>query len=293
MWKNLSDKTRKRIEAAGLCYEQDFRNLKPGSDHAELFVEYFEDNHDSEEARRKWDCYWWLSTKDLSTLDSSYLTNTESKGGMLEKFESSWGPKGVTPVAWPSEISGWFAERDQLVGEAETRRQAWNTDPYAEDDEDNPAWQWYKDGKDVRDAFLRNNPAPMFDAQLFCWHEVKAWFTAYVDEIARILQTAMPVQDLDTDYIDSLNEVNLKDLTEGQEVKVLGYGTFVLIGEFPPGYQSAVMSYDKAWYGTLTMKEKGGAFSPGKVSVNGCEGKDQEWFKMAFRRVSKKAIKFE
>jgi hypothetical protein len=53
------------------------------------------------------------------------------------------------------------------------------------------------------------------------------------------------------------------------------------------------LSYDRAWYGTLTMTEKGGSFSPRKVSVNRCQGKDQEWFKMAFPRVSKKAIKFE
>ena len=36
-----------------------------------------------------------------------------------------------------------------------------------------------------------------------------------------------------------------------------------------------------------------GAFSAGKVSVNGCHGQDQDWFKKAFRRVSKKAINFE
>jgi hypothetical protein len=53
------------------------------------------------------------------------------------------------------------------------------------------------------------------------------------------------------------------------------------------------MSSGEAWYGTLKITEKGGAFRSGQVSVNGCQGHDQDWFKKAFRRVSKKAITLE
>jgi hypothetical protein len=56
---------------------------------------------------------------------------------------------------------------------------------------------------------------------------------------------------------------------------------------------NAVASYDKSWWGTVTMTAKGSRFNPGTVTVTGCEGDDQRWFKEAFRRVSKKAIKYE
>jgi hypothetical protein len=308
MWRNLSDETRKRVETAGPCETNKLDNLKPDSDHHELFVEYFADNCDDEEARRKWECYWWLSTKDLRSFNPNppkpgeyqrfmnIRGGRESKTEVLEKFESSFGPQGATPIAWPSEISGWFPTRDQLEAEQQTLYEAWNpdpNDPYREDDEDDPKWQAWSKAWDKLSEWEDKNPVPMELALKLCRDDVQGWYTAFYDEIARMNQVEMPVRDLDTDYIDSLNEANLKDLTVGQEVKVMAYGTYVLIGQFPPGYEKAVMSYDKAWYGTLTMKEKGGAFSPGKVSVNGCEGQDQEWFKKAFRRVSKKAITFE
>ena len=76
-------------------------------------------------------------------------------------------------------------------------------------------------------------------------------------------------------------------------MKVIGYRACVLIGQFPPGYENSVMSSEGAWYGTLKITEKGGAFGAGKVSIDGCQGQDRDWFKKAFRRVSKKAIAFE
>jgi hypothetical protein len=301
MWQNLSDETRKQIEAAGPCQSTDVKQLQPDSAHYGLFLDYLEDNCDDPEADRKWDCCNWLASKDLksftySLADGRSTRRSESKGELLGEFEFLYGPQGATPITWPSEISGWFSTRDQLEDEIEARRQAFNPDPDVDeeaDDQKGPAWEAYKEAKAKGKEWSNNNPVPMQPALRFCQTHIEDWYKAFYDEIARMNQMAMPFVELDTDYIDSLNEVNLKDLTRGQEVKVMGYGTYVLIGQFPPGYENAVMSYDQAWYGALTMKEKGGAFGAGKVSVNGCQGKDQEWFKETFRRVSKKTITFE
>jgi hypothetical protein len=305
MWQNLSDETRKRIETAGPCGTAKIDNLKLGSAHHDLFVEYFADNCDDGEARRKWECYWWLSSKDLSSFDPNppkpgdyrrYRNPRESEGptALLGNFESLYGPRGATPISWPSEISGWFTARDQLEAEQDRLYKVWSpNDPFADDDEEDPKWQEWSTAFDKLSEWKDRNPVPMEPALKVCQDDVQNWFTAFCDEVGRTNKEEMRLQDLDESYIDSLNKVNLDGLPPGKEVKVLAYGTYVLIGQFPPGYERAVMAYDKAWYGTLTITEKGGAFSAGKVSVNGCEGKDQDWFKKAFRRVSKKAITFE
>jgi hypothetical protein len=302
MWKDLSEETRKRIEAAG-SLPTSLATLDLNSPHHELFVQYFSDNCDDEEDRRKWECYWWMRSKDLASFTSvtdgsgrvRYRPRSEVMSETARQFQTAYAPLGATPIAWPAAIADWYTTRDQLDDEVEAAAEAVDaTGLEPEDDkyQKSPEWQAWSTAVDKSRDWSVSNPMPVDAARKYCDDTVNGWFKAFGDEISRMQGQEMTYADLDEDYIASLNEQNLKDLAEGQEVKCLGYGTYVLIGQFPPGYERAVMSYDKAWYGTLTMKQKGGAFSPGKVTMTGCDGQDQEWFKTAFRRVSKKAITF-
>lgn len=307
MWSNLTDETRKKIEAIGEGRVGSLSSLNPGTPYHDLFVQYYMDNVTEAQDQRVWECYWWMRSQSDSgyiytggaspdTLNGGRVMASGSRGASetLKKFEDSFGPHGITPIDWPSEIVDWFRTREQLELEADEARDAW--DPSKEEDEyepKSPEYAAWSDAVDRSREWSVGNPPPMEAVRKHCKGVVEGHFKAFDDEVSRMQGAAMTRFELDEDYIASLNEVNLKDLAEGAEVKCLGYGTYVLIGQFPPGYEKAVMSYDKAWYGTLTMKQKGGAFSPGKVTVTGCQGQDQEWFKTAFRRVSKKAISFE
>jgi hypothetical protein len=231
MWRNLSDETRKRIEAAGTCDLNSHRDLRPASDHQKLFVQYFTDNCDDEEAIRKWECYWWLSSKDLSSFHPDprkpddrrcrFRPQSESKTEVLARFESMYCPQGATPIAWPSEISGWFTTRDDLKNEEQRRRQAWNRDWFADDEEEKAVWQAWAKAFDKLKEWEENNPVPMEPALRFCRDDIQGWCAAFYDEIRNMNREAVPLEDLDADYINSLNEMNLKDLTESQEVKVM------------------------------------------------------------------------
>jgi hypothetical protein len=202
MWQNLSDDTRKRIEAAGPCDLHSFRDLKPGSDCLELFVQYFTDNCDDEEARRKWGCYWWLSSKDLSSFVPNLPTpghrryrfrrESESKAELLGNFKSMYCPRGATPIAWPSEISGWFTTWDQLEDEEQTRRHAWNRDHFSDDEEEKAVWQAWAKAFDKLKEWEDDNPVPMEPALRFCRDDVQGWYAAFYDEIRNMHQKAVP-----------------------------------------------------------------------------------------------------
>jgi hypothetical protein len=227
MRQKLSRETRRRIAAAGPCEATEVGDLKPGSDQQELFAEYFADSCDDEEARHKWDCYWWLSSNDLSTFVSNpgdrryrYGGESERKAELLGKFESLYGPRGATPIAWPSEISGWFTIRHRLEDEEKARRQAWNPDRHADDEEEVHAWKAWAKAFDQLKEWEGNNPVPMEPALRFCRDGVQTWYMAFYDDFRNMNQEAVPLQALDPDCIDSLNEVHLKDLAEGQRVKV-------------------------------------------------------------------------
>jgi hypothetical protein len=200
MWQNLSDETRKRIEAAGPCDLNSVRDLEPGSAHQELFVQYFADNCDDEESSRKWDCYWWLSSEDLSSFaahpaNRRYRSRQESerKTELLGNFKLMYCPGGATPVAWPSEISAWFTTRNQLEGEEQRRRQAWNRDHFADDDEEKAVWQAWAQAFDKLKEWEENNPVPMQPALRICRDVVQGWYAAFYDEIRNMNQKAMPV----------------------------------------------------------------------------------------------------
>jgi hypothetical protein len=285
MWRNLTDEQRKRIEDAGTAPES-LQGLESHPPHHNLFIEYFRDNCDDENDRRQWECYWWLKDQDLTTSRTSYNSELETK------FETTYGPAGGSAIDWPPEVLTWFSTRKELEDAAKA---VW--DPKWGDLEglpETPEYENYQVLNRQRIQWETDHPYPYPDIYSHCHKAVRNWYKAYFDEIARMHEVAMPYADLDLDYIDRLNKQNLDAMAEGARTSCIGYGHYVLIGEFPPGYVKAVTSYDKSWAGGLTMKARGGAFSLGKVEVVGCDDTDdQKWFKDAFRRVSKKAIAFE
>lgn len=284
MWRNLSEAQRKRIEEAGTAPDS-MSGLESSSTHHDLFVEYFLDNCDDENDRRQWECYWWLKDKNLSS--SSYGRDPE----LETKFEATYGPAGGSPIDWPQEIISWYSTSKEMETSAQA---AWKPDwDELEGSPSDPDYENYQALNRQRIQWLNDHPYPFREAYLHCEKAVRNWYKAYFDEIARMHEVAMPYADLDLDYIDRLNKQNLDGMAEGSRTSCIGYGHYVLIGEFPPGYLKAVTSYDKSWAGGITMKARGGAFGPGKVEVVGCDNADdQKWFKEAFRRVSKKTIAF-
>ena len=285
MWQNLSDETRQKIASAGMPPTITFLDdLQSAPNHQELFATYFQDNCDTEQDRRHWECYWWLSPHSYEL-----KTRSRSTADMRTRFEETYGPNGGLAIEWSSDITSWFAQRDQMEAE---RAALWN--PKWDDIEDPKGAEWnqYSEANDRLYRFEQDNPYPW--ALILDEHvtRLRNWYKAYSDEVARMMDTPMPAYELDRGYIDSINKVNLDKLAVEEQVPYLGFGYYVLIGEHSSGYQKAVTSYDHSWSGTVTMKARGGAFSPGKVEVTGCSGDDQKWFKEAFRRVSKKAIDF-
>jgi hypothetical protein len=201
MWQNLSDQTRQRIAAAGPCEVNSLGDLKPGSDYHKLFVQYFTDNCHDEEASRRWECYWWLSSQDLSSFhpkpgepgDGRYRfrPHSQDKRALLAKFESRSGPQGATPIDWPSEISEWFTTRNQLKDEEQTRRQAWNREAwnrFADDEEQKAVWQAWAKAFDKLNEWEQNNPVPIKPALRFCRDAIQGWWAAFHDEIRNINQ---------------------------------------------------------------------------------------------------------
>ena len=283
MWTNLTDDQRQRIEAAGPAPSNP--EDVEGTPHRDLFFEYFRDNCDDGNDRLQWECYWWLKEQGTAILVSRDRT-------IEAKFEQIYGAAGGTPIQWPSEILSWYQTRDQMEETTEAAwKEKWDDDPDARKGEAYEAWE---ELNRQRIQWLSDHPYPFQDMRSHCRHTVNNWYKAYFDEIARMHEIAMPFIELDLDFIDSLNQKNLDEMAAGARTSCIGYGHYVLIGEFPPGYIKAVTSYDHSWAGGLTLKQKGGAFGPGKVVVVGCDvAEDQKWFKDAFRRVSKKAITFE
>jgi hypothetical protein len=93
-----------------------------------------------------------------------------------------YGPQGATPIAWPTEISGWFTTRDQLKHEEQTRRQAWKRDWFADDEEEKAVWQAWAQAFDKMKEWEKNNPVPMEPALRFCRDAIPGWCAAFHDE---------------------------------------------------------------------------------------------------------------
>lgn len=288
MWQNLSDDVRKAIEAAGpapgVTLVTDLENYP---EHYELFFQYFNDNCSDADALNVWSCFWWLTNKDLSLRPYGRRGNRAVE---VDQFWEAFGPDGASPIAWPAEVTDWFAQSEQWdAAVAGAWRPAWDD----EEDPSGPEWDAYSELADQRAEWSAENPVPLRAAFEHSHRTVREWYRAFADEVARMAGLAMTYADLDLDYIDSLNTYNLDQLPAGEGVTCLGHGPYVLIGEFPPGYVNAVASYDQSWWGTVTMTAKGSRFNPGTVTITGCDGDNQRWFKEAFRRVSKKAVKYE
>jgi hypothetical protein len=290
MWANLTDDVRKAIADAG-DPPTGLRSLDDSPEHKELFFQYFADNCSDGPTWSLWSCYWWLADKDLNQASGGY-SRSRGRSVDAEQFWEGFGPNGASPIAWPAEIVDWFAQAeawDDAIAAAYDP--AWDAE--CDDDPGGPEFEAYRELVDGRWTWLQENPTPLRAALAFAEETVKGWYKAYVDEVSRMEGLAMTIGDLDLDYIDTLNKYNLDQLAVDEGLPCVGYGPYVLIGEFPPGYTNAVASYDKSWWGTVTMTAKGSRFNPGTVTVTGCEGDNQRWFKEAFRRVSKKAVKYE
>jgi len=287
MWANLSDDIRKAIDAAGET-PQSMQGLDDAPEHRDLFFQYFADNCSDADTQNLWDSYWWLAYRDLNP--ASYRSDRERRSVDLDLFWQGFGPDGASPIAWPEEIGGWFAQNEAWNQALEA---AWQPAWDAEDDPSGPEWDAYEALIAERRAWVGENPVPLRAAFDYAGRVIGGWYKAYFDEVARIRGLAMTYADLDLDYIDSLNKYNLDALAAGDGVTCVGYGPYVLIGEFPPGYMNAVASYDQSWWGTVTMTARGKGLDPGKVTVTGCDTANQAYFKEAFRRVSKKAVKYE
>lgn len=293
MWANLTDDVRKAIAAAGPPPSTRYlRDLDDNPEHRDLFFQYFADNCSDPEALNLWSCFWWLNYKDLhqSGYHGDYYAHRMRRTVDVTQFWEAFGPEGASPVTWPAEVTEWFATTAAFDDATEG---AWQPAWDAEDDPSGPEWDEYVALRDQESAWLADNPVPLPAAYYHANSMLSGWYTAYADEVSRMGGLAMTYVDLDLDYIASLNEHSLDALAEGDGVPCVGYGPYVLIGEFPPGYVNAVASYDKSWWGTVTMTARGSRFSTGSVTVTGCDGDDQRYFKDAFRKVSKKSIKFE
>jgi hypothetical protein len=97
------------------------------------------------------------------------------------------------------------------------------------------------------------------------------------------------------EIVDGINEVALKDLQKGISLNFWQIEDLVVLhapylnDESQPYLSWARANSDHA--GTITMKEKGGAFGAGSISVRGAT--DQATFKAAIARISKKKVVFE
>ena len=288
MWQNLSDDVRKAIEAAGPVPSVSILlNLEHEPEHFELFSQYFTDNCGDEQTQNLWQCYWWLAYKDL---DHAPYSRARGRSIDVDQFWESFGPAGDSPVSWPAEVADWFAQSDQWDAAIDA---AWRPEWDDIDDPSGPEWDAYEALTVQRAEWAAENPVPLRAAFRYAEGVLREWYRAYSDEVSRMAGLAMTYSDLDLDYIDSVNTYNLDQLPAGEGLACVGYGPYVLIGEFAPGYMNAVASYEQAWWGTVTMTAKGSRFNPGAVTITGCDGDNQRWFKDVFRRVSKKAVKYE
>lgn len=288
MWNNLTDDIRQRVKAAGPAPNITvLGDLAADPEHEALFLRYFTDNCDDAGAQALWDAYSWLATKNLT-----------SRGGfggsvdaLVDQFWTTWGPQGVTPAYWPAEVTDWFAYRDQHE-QATTAAYlpAWDTIDDPEDYQSTPEYATYAAAVEAKYEWAKENPPPLEAARSYAHAQLRGWHKAYADEVSRMQGLAMVWADLDMDYIVRLNSYNLDQLQPGAWHDCVGYGPYVLIGDFPPGYVEAVTSYDQSWRGTVTMIARGKALDPGKVSVSGCPDSDRAFFKETFRKSSKKAI---
>jgi hypothetical protein len=100
------------------------------------------------------------------------------------------------------------------------------------------------------------------------------------------------LDDIDTARVATVNEAAMKALAVGQSIGFLQFGEHVLIGQNNHNqlYFPLLQNQANSCQGTLTMLEKGGAFGPGAIRVDGSN--DTDSFKAAIRDISKKKITF-
>lgn len=115
-------------------------------------------------------------------------------------------------------------------------------------------------------------------------------------DIGRPEQVELTRDMVQDEIVDSINQVALKDLPVGFSLNFWQIQDLVVLqgpmsDEAQPYLKWAREHADSGRAGMITMKEKGGAFSAGSISVSGAT--DREAFKAAIARVSKKKVIFE
>ena len=144
----------------------------------------------------------------------------------------------------------------------------------------------------AQDAQWEANVRPRLWA--FTTEYLAQYHAPFVEDVESIAGVSDPERqsigytDFDYDYIDSVNQVNLKDAEEGDQLPFMQRGEVLLIG---PGFPDTYVQYaQQGSQGTITMVSRGSFGSTGEIEVSGAE--DEATFKEGVRRFSKKEITF-
>ena len=114
-------------------------------------------------------------------------------------------------------------------------------------------------------------------------------------EIGRPEKVEMSRDRVDMAVVDAMNEQSLKDLDEGYSANFWQLGDLVIVAWTGPTDDQPYVPWIKTQVeraGTITMKKKGGAFSPGALTVSNQGVSDRRLFEAALARVTKKKIEY-
>ena len=115
-------------------------------------------------------------------------------------------------------------------------------------------------------------------------------------EVGRPQKVEMSRDRVDMAVVDATNEQSLKDLDEGYSTNFWQLGDLVIIAWRGPTDDQPYVPWIRSQVeraGTITMKKKGGAFSPGTLTVSNQGVSDRRLFEAALAKVTKKKIEYE
>ena len=123
---------------------------------------------------------------------------------------------------------------------------------------------------------------------------IEPHYPVFVEDVASVATVSEPQEvvqtpSIDWDYIDQLNEINLKNAAAGVQLDFVQRGEVVLIGSGWPDYYTNWAQGGGQW-GNITVQSRGGFASTGEIEVTGAQ--DQAAFKETLRRFSKKKVTF-
>lgn len=114
-------------------------------------------------------------------------------------------------------------------------------------------------------------------------------------EIGSPQKVEMSRDRVDMAVVDAMNEQSLKDLDEGFSTGFWQLGDLVIIAWTGPTDDQPYVPWIRSQVecsGIITMKKKGGAFSPGTLTVTNQGLSDRRLFEAALARVTKKKIEY-